>query len=86
MAMIPDAPSHIQAPEYVREKIAEKFFGSTMIATSITSNVPTTSLTMFILATDIDLPAFVKGKAQIAQQILARNAINEPVNEALNTY
>jgi hypothetical protein len=34
-----------------------------------------------MLATDMDLPAFVKGKAQIAQQILASNAMTDPVTD-----
>ncbi len=42
--------------------------------------VPITSLKRFMLATVISLPAFVKGKTQMAQQKVPANAINIPTD------
>ena len=79
MAMMPEAPSHSQAAAYDDENTLKKLTGVNEMATSITISVPNTSLIRFMLATDIDLPALVNGKAQMAQQILARKAVNVPL-------
>jgi hypothetical protein len=49
------------------------------------SIVPTTRRNRFILVTVINLPAFVKGNTQIAQLIVAPNAINMPI-EVISSF
>jgi hypothetical protein len=60
-----------------------KLFVSAIAASSMTRIVPTTSRKRFIAETVINLPAFVKGKIQIAQQMLAASAMIVPTDVML---